>query len=369
MQRPIYKPIGTPVAELDTPALIVDLATLDRNIDTVHSFFAGTDAKLRPYVETHRCPAIAHKQLAAGGTVGGIAVTKVGVAEVFAGYGFDDIFVTSQVVTPQKIARLCALAQGASITVAVDNRRNVSDLSEAATSTGVSLNVVVEVDTGLGRCGVAPGQPAVDLASAIARAPDLRFAGLTTYEGAIITDEPEELAAGSRSAIQRLLDTREAVEGAGIPVNVVSGGATHSYDVAAAMPGVTEVPAGSYVLMDAGYRTHRRELACAARVLGTVVSVPEPGIAILDIGQKAIGHDHELPVVESVPGAEVLSLSAEHGRVSLSEESGGQVDLGDTVWLVPWEIGACANLYDNIHVERNGTLVAVWDVAARGHYR
>ena len=369
MQRPIFKPLGTPVEELDTPAMVVDLALLEQNIQTVHSFFIERDAKVRPHVEAHRCPAIAHKQMAAGGTAGGISVTTVGEAEVFAQSGFEDIFIASEVVTSQKINRLCLLAQQARVTVAVDNSKNVAHLSEAAGESDVVLNLAVDINSRLGRCGVEPGRSALDLARAAVQAPNVHFAGLMSYEGTILTEDREELEAESRRAIQQVLDTRELIEKNGIPVRMVSAGATHNYDIAGSMSGVTEVPAGSYALMDARYRPQRSELRCAARVLGTVVSVPEPGTAILDLGQKSIGVDLELPVIDDVPGVTVASLSAEHGRLDLSEAQDGQVDLGDKVWLTPWETGTCANLYDQIHVARQGKLVAVWDVAARGQYR
>ena len=163
MERPIFKPIGTPVAQLDTPALVVDLALVEHNIATLHAFFQQREAKVRPHVTAHRCPALAHRQLAAGGTVGGISVTTVGEAEVFADHGFDNICVANEVVTPQKICRLCALARRASVIVAVDSPANAHDLSTAAEAHGVTLQVVVDIHTRLQRCGVEPGPPAVDL--------------------------------------------------------------------------------------------------------------------------------------------------------------------------------------------------------------
>ena len=191
MERPTFKPVGTPVEELDTPALVVDLDALEQNIETLHSFFRDSSAKVRPHVAAHMCPAIAHKQLAAGGTVGGISVTTVGQAEVFAQQGFDDIFVANEVVTKQKMALLCALAHHAKITVAADNRQAVLDLSEAARQRGVTVNVLVDVHTRLNRGGVDPGQPAVDLAGTVHNAPSLNFGGLTTYEGAILTEDAQ----------------------------------------------------------------------------------------------------------------------------------------------------------------------------------
>ena len=369
MERPIFKPIGTPVEELDTPILVVDLTILERNIETLHSFFRQRVAKVRPHIEAHRCPMIAHKQLAAGGTVGGICVTTVGQAEVFVQRGFSDIFVANEVVTPQKITRLCALAHNASITVAVDDPGNVKDLSEAAVGSGVTLTVAVDINTRLNRCGVEPGQPAVDLAKAINKAPSLNFAGLMTYEGIITEEDPDKLATESRKCVQQVLDTREVVEKAGLEVRVVSVGGTHNYEIVGDMAGVTEVPAGAYPLIDYRYMRFRPQFQPAGRVMATVTSTPEPGVAITDTGQKAVGADPELPMIDGVPGTTILSLSAEHGNISLGGKAGESFDLGDKMWLVPWDIGTCVNLHDYIHAVRDGRLEAVWDVAARGQYR
>ena len=204
MERPIFKPVGTPVEQLDTPALVVDLAILEHNIDTLHGFFRQHEAKVRPHVESHRCPAIAHKQLAAGGTVGGICVSTIGQAEVFTGQGFTDVLVANEIVTPQKIGRLCALARHAKMTVAVDHPQNIQDLSNAARAHGVTLHVVVEIHTRGNRCGVEPGQPALDLAKQVQQAPHLEFAGLMTREGPTPTEDPGKLAAESRQWIQQV---------------------------------------------------------------------------------------------------------------------------------------------------------------------
>lgn len=364
MERPIFKPIGTPSIQLDTPVLVVDLDVLDRNIATVHSFFAGRDASLRPHIEAHRCPAIAHRQLAAEGTVGGITVNTIGQAEHFAGAGFSDIFIASQVVTRGKIQRLCALATRCVITVAVDNPQNINNLSEAASRVGATVNVVVDVNTRLNRSGVEPGRPAVDLASQVNKADGLHFSGLSTYEGFIFEDVADE----TRKAIQPLLDTREMMEKAGMEVEVVSAGGTHNYEVVGDMSGITEVPAGSYALMDQRYRSSRPQLQPAAKVLATVTSRPEPTVVIIDTGQKAIGADSGEPVIENLQGAKIAGLSAEHGNLSLSEPNANQPDLGDKLWLIPWDIGTCANLYDYMHVVRNNKLEAVWEVSARGLY-
>lgn len=369
MERPIRKPLGTPARELDTPALVVDLAALEHNLETLHSFFRKASAKVRPYVPAHRCPAIAHKQLAAGGTVGGVCVGVVGGAEAFAASGIADILVASEVVTAQKIGRLCALAHHARMTVAVDSVQNVRDLSGAAQQSHVTLGVVVHVRVrGVG-AGVAPGAAAVELARQVAESKGLSFQGLMAHEGVSIAESPDKLVTDSRAALQPVLDTRQMVERAGLDVPVVSVGGTHNYEIAGAMSGVTEVRAGSYALMDHRYAKHRPQLKVAARVLATVTSRPDAESVITDTGQKAIGADLGLPVPDGVQGLEVVSLSAEHGKLKPLSDAASRLDVGDKLWLVPYDIGTCVNLYDYMHAVRDGKLEAVWEVAARGLYQ
>jgi D-serine deaminase-like pyridoxal phosphate-dependent protein len=369
MERPIFKPVGTPVEQLDTPALAVDLTILERNIDTLHAFFRQREAKVRPHVEVHRCPAIAHKQLAAGSTVGGICVGTVGQAEVFIEHGFADVFIANEIITPQKIGRLCALARHAKMTVAVDHPQNLHTLSDAARTHGVTLHVVVDIHTRGNDCGVEPGQPALDLAKMVRQTPHLEFAGLMTREGPTPTEDPGKLAAESRQWIQQVLDTREMVERAGFTVRTVSVGGTYNYDIAGAMAGVTEVLAGTYALMDYRYAQSCPQFKPAARVMATVTSRPEPGTAIVDAGQKAVGIDTGLPAAADIPGVTVVSLSAEHGRLHLQDDAESQVMLAGKICFTPWDIGTCVNLYDHIHAVRDGKLEVVWDVAARGRYR
>lgn len=369
MERPIFKPIGTPMEELDTPALIIDLDVLEDNISTLHAFFKSNNgAKVRPHVEAHRSPAIAHKQLAAGGTVNGIAVNTVSQAEIFAQNGFNDIFISKEVVTTQKIAHMCALAQNCKITVAVDNIENLKMLSEAAKFNNVSLNTVVDINTGQNLCGVEPGIPSVNMAIEMEKTENVNFTGIMSYEGAILEKNPEQLSKISRKWIQLLLDTRESIEREGIAVGMVSVGGTHNYEIAGALSGVTEVSPGSYALMDYKYRECRPQFRPAAKVMATVMSHPEPQLALLDCGQKAIGSDLGFPVPEDFPNASITSTSAEHGYLVFADGQ-SEVDLGDKVLLTPLDIGNCINLYDYMNVVRNGKLNLVWEVSARGRYR
>ena len=190
-----------------------------------------------------------------------------------------------------------------------------------------------------------------------------------TREGPTPTEDPGKLAGESRQWVQKVLDTREMAEKAGLTVRTVSVGGTYNYEIAGAMAGVTEVLAGTYALLDARYAQSCPQFKTAASVMATVTSRPEPGAAVVDAGQKAVGIDTGLPVAQNLAGATVMALSAEHGRLRLADDLDGQVALGDKVWLTPWDIGTCVNLYDYIHAIRNGRLEAVWEVAARGHYR
>ena len=378
MERPIYQPVGTLAEDLDTPALVVDLGVMERNIEVLHAYFRECDAKVRPHVAGHQCPQIAHQQLAAGGTVGGIGVTTVGEAEVFSSAGFNNILVANQVVTRAKIGRLCALAGRVRVTIAVDNSQNVDELSAASASSGVTLDVLVEVEAGLGRCGVPPGNAALELAKHAAESPGLNFVGLMAItpaptpikneDGDLIYPDRTEVESTARRQIQPVLDTRELIERDGVPVPTVSLGATHNYDVAARMPGVTEVQAGAYALMDYNRCQARPEFNQAAKILAQVISHPVAARAVLDAGHKASGPDLGVPVLEGFPGARATRFSAEHGILELEDEARQQLKPGDKAWLLPFNLELCLNQYDYIRAVRDGKLVGFWPMAARGHF-
>jgi D-serine deaminase-like pyridoxal phosphate-dependent protein len=368
MERPIIKPIGTPVEELDTPALVVDMDVLEENIRLVHSSFEHSGAKIRPYVETHRCPAIAHKQLAASGTNGGVSVASVGEADAFAQSGISDILVVNEVVGAQKIARLCALARQASVTVAVDSAANAASLSEAAQGAGVTLNVVVDINTGQERSGVAPGQPALALAQVLFSIEALNFSGLMSLEDDDLGEDADSLIEKSCHRIQQTLDTREMLERNGIAVETVCVSAQQPH-LASQVSGVTEVISGAYALMDIRHSALLPELEPAAKVLAAVTSLPEAGVAILDTGRKAMGDDYGFPVVAGRQGLDVVSMSAEHGKLKWQEGADVSLSLGERIWFTPMDIGACVNVYDYIQAVRGGKLEAVLDISARGLYR
>lgn len=361
-------PEGTVLAGLDTPALLVDLDALEHNLSLMAAFFAGRPASLRPHTKTHKCPEIARRQLAAGAR--GVTCAKVGEAEALAAAGIDDILIANQVVGPLKIARLIELAKRARITVAVDDAANVAALGEAARGSGAALRVLVEVNIGMGRCGVGPGRPALALARAVAGQPGLEFAGLMGYEGHLVNiPDADERRARVEAAFASLLETKALIEGAGLPVAVVSGGGTGTYDVTGSYPGVTEVQAGSYVFMDTHYGPLRPEFRPSLTLLATVVSRVRAEVLIVDAGRKQLSTDMGLPAVEGVAGAELVGLSEEHGRITLADP--GAVDLrpGDRVTIRPSHCCTTVNLHDELHAVRGGAVVEVWPIAGRGRGR
>lgn len=383
MERPIFQPIGTPAEELDTPALVVDLDALQGNIDTVHGFFRqlgpdgatqGIDSLIRPHVSCHGCPQIAQIQVSADPVIsdgplscsGSIAVNTVGEAEVFAAAGFDDILISGRVVTRPKIQRVMTLARRVWVFQAVDNLRNVHDLSLTAEADDVVLGVVIDIDSGYGHGGVAPGEEAVRLAQAVEDAPGLALMGVTTYEGPLPPADLAELRRETRNRIRPVLETVQQMERAGLEVPVVSAGSTHNYDVVAGMTGVNEVLAGVYPLMDAQTLSIRPELQPAARVLSTVISHPVPERAVVDAGHKTTGPDFGVAVLEGFPGARATRFSAEHGILELEGEATGQLKPNDKVWLVPYNLALCVNQFDYFRAVEDGKLVGYWPVASRG---
>ncbi len=367
MERPIFQPAGTPVEELDTPALVVDLDLMERNIQTYHGYFAGTSVTVRPVITSHLCPQVARRQVSAPASRG-IAATTLGEAEVFAASGFDDILVDTPVVTRSKIQRLCALAAQAKVSVAVDSAANVAQLSQAAIAANAEIGVLVEIEAGMGRCGVAPDAEVVALAKAVNDAEGLNFRGImATVPGPTGTD-PGTHASQTRERLQVAIDARDLMESAGLSVPEVSVGGAHCHSAVGSLSGVTEVRAGRYPLMDARLQDHLPELSLAATVLATVISRPVPNLAVLDSGHKATGPDHGRPVLQGVAGGFAARFSAEHGIVELERDAEGALPAGERAHLAPWELAATVNQYDYIRAVRAGKLEGYWPLSARGRF-
>jgi len=355
---------GTPVHEIDTPALLIDLDAFQANASQMAQYFATRTTSLRPHAKTHKCPRIALTQLELGAC--GITCAKLGEAEVMADAGVRDILVANQIVG-RKIDRLTELAARCDLMVAVDSAANVTELSQGCQEKGVSLRVLVEVDIGMKRCGVQPGEPTRVLAQKVADAPGLHFAGLQAYEGHLVLQEREKRESGVRTAAELLLQSCELLARDGIPVSLVSGGGTGTYDLSGNTPPWNEIQAGSYILMDATYVKVRPEFRPALSVLASVISRPVPERIVTDAGMKVMTHEFGLPQPINVDGLTLTGLSEEHGKLIAENPAQLTLQPGDKIRFLPTHGCTTINLHDWFYVIQDGALVDIWPIAARGH--
>jgi len=364
--------VGMALEQVDTPALLLDLEAFEDNLERMDRSLAGTGLRLRPHAKSHKCPAIARLQVARGAV--GVCCQKVSEAEALVAGGIPDVLVSNQVVGPGKLARLAGLAQRARVGVCADDPANVEDLALAAQAAGVTLEVLVEVDVGARRCGVAPGEAALGLARVIAGCAGLRFAGLQAYQGsAQHLRTPQERRAAIAHAVAQVRLTVDLMERAGMAVPRVTGAGTGSYPLEAASGVYQELQPGSYIFMDADYGRNLGEDGQPLRafrqslfLLATVMSRPTPGRAVVDAGLKAHSIDSGLPLVADLPGVSYVSASDEHGVLTLAGPAG--LELGQKLRLIPGHCDPTVNLHDWILGYRHGRVETVWPVSARGAF-
>jgi len=361
-------PPGTPQEDLDTPCFLIDLEAMERNIEKMAAYFRGRSADLRPHMKHHKTPEIAHLQLAAGAI--GVCCQKLGEAEAMADGGVHNILITYEIIGSSKIQRLMNLARRVDLMVTVDDHGNVEQLSEAAQAAGTSLGILVDINCGQNRCGVDPGRAGVKLAQAVARAPGLELKGLCGYEGHLqAVVDLEERTTKAREAMAQVVATAESMRREGLPAEIVSAGGTGTYNITGDYPGVTEVQAGSYVLMDAAYRRVLQDFDVAGTILTSVISRVTTDRAVLDCGMKAISTDQWPPQVVGLPGIEMRSVSDEHLSVNLTDSDSRQLRPGDKVELIPAHNDTTVHLHSHLFALRNGILETVWQVAGRGRIR
>ncbi len=350
--------------DISTPALLVDAGALDRNIRRMAAFFADGPCRLRPHVKAHKTPEIARRQLAAGSCVG-LTCATVDEAEMVADF-CDDVLLANEIVSPAKCDRVAVLASRTRLTVAIDSPDGLRAVAAAAGRAGTTLDVLVDLDVGQGRCGVTPGADAVTLARLVSQTPGVRLRGVMGYEGHVQpVRERAAREAQARDAMGRLVATAEHLRAQGLPCDVVSGGGTGTYDISGRVPGVTEIQAGSYALMDTDYGAVEVGFEPAFFVLGTVVSCPVPGRVVADCGHKSSTKDHGNPGVKGMPGAMVTSLNDEHATIALPP--GVSLQIGDRVALLPSHTDPTINLHDALYVVEGETVVDVWPIVGRGY--
>jgi len=351
------------IAEIPTPALLVDLPAMERNIRRMAAFFAQGPCRLRPHFKAHKTLQIARRQLAAG-SCSGLTCATVFEAEVAAEL-CDDILIANQVLGPGKAERVAKLAKRIDIKVAVDSAAGLEEIAAAARQAGVTVGVLVEVAAGF-RCGVAPGEEAVALARRVAATEGVALRGIMGYEGhAVGLEDRGEREAATRGAMARVLSSVAAVREAGLPCEIVSAGGTGTYDISGRIEGVTEVQAGSYALMDTAYAKLGLPFEQAFSVLGTVLSRPSTGMCVADCGHKACTMDHGNPAVKGIEGANVVFLADEHALISLPP--GSAIEPGQRIELWPSHIDPTINLHDALYAAEGDRVIDVWPVAARGY--
>ena len=363
--------IGMPLADVDTPALLIDLDAFERNLDAMAERISAAGVRLRPHSKTHKCAVIARRQMALGAV--GACCQKVSEAQALVQAGVSDVLVSNQVVGRRKIERLVALAREARIGVCVDDAGNAADVGETAAAAGLTIDALVEIDVGAGRCGVAPGEEALALARLVTTIDGLRFAGLQAYHGS--AQHIRDYAERGRAIDAAVSVTRATVESLaeeGIECETVAGAGTGTWQFEAASGLYNELQAGSYVFMDVDYAKNLDEAGDpfadfehSLFVYSTVMSHPTRERAVLDAGLKAFATDCGMPRIADIESATALKASDEHAVVDLTA-SNANVAVGDKVRLIPGHCDPTVNLYDWYVCVRGERVEALWPIVARG---
>lgn len=362
------------VQDLETPAVLIDLEVMERNLARMAEYCRQHGLALRPHTKTHKIPELAHRQIKSGAS--GITVAKLGEAEVMIQAGLTDILIAYPIVGREKAARLAALAERASLTVSLDSEEAVRDISRSAQERGVRVGLLVELDVGFRRCGLQQPEEAVALARLIQDLPNVDFRGLMFYPGHFMVPEPERRRLLEDVNV-RLGRFYEAFDRAGLPIPIVSGGSTPTAYISHKFAGVTEIRPGMYIFNDrtmVGLGVARLE-DCALSVLVTVVSTSVSGRAIVDGGSKTFSNDQYragdgrgFGLVREDPEAEVEALSEEHGHLDISRSS-RRYRVGERLRIIPNHVCTVMNLHDEVYGVRGDHVEAVWRVAARGRVR
>ncbi len=356
--------IGCKLSELDTPTLWVDLDLLHTNILHFANYFKSGGVAWRPHIKGVKIPAIAQMMLDAGAI--GVTCAKLSEAEVMADGGVKDMLVANQVVGETKIRRLAYLNRRADVIVAVDDVSNARQLSALAEELGVKIRVLVEVDSGMHRCGIQPGRAAVEFASELVALRGIRLAGLMSWEGHVVKiEDPLVKRQETEKAVGLLVESAALCREAGLPVSIVSCGGTGSYTITSHIPGVTEMQAGGGIFGDVTYQRWGAGTEPALFILATVTSHPCPERAIIDAGRKAMNVEYSLPRVQACPGVELERCTAEHGILKV-DAARAKLQVGDKLNLAAGYEDLTVFLHDELVGVRGGRVEAVWGIQARG---
>jgi len=355
--------IGLSKHDLDTPALLLDVDALDRNIRAMQDWLSQWGCALRPHFKSFRIPEICKRQRDAGAM--GFTCAKLAEAELLADLGFDHLLIANEIIGDIKWRRLAELAQRVEVIVAVDSIEGIEGTARAARDVGSEVGVVVEVNVGLNRCGVAPGEPALKLAQVVADTKGVRLRGVMGYEGHLVGVTPlEEKEKQIRAAIRLLTDTADLMRSHGLPVEIITAGGTGTAEFTPRF-GATEIQAGTYCVMDLLFKSRAMaDFEHAVTVLATVISRPTKDRAITDAGRKALHPMGGMGRVKDIAGATLEAIHSEHGLMKL--EAPCDLRIGAKVEFLPGYAEGTINLYDQAYVLQNDRVVDVWAVSGRG---
>jgi len=358
---------GDALEQVDTPSLVLDLDAFEANLRLMQAWADRHGVALRPHAKAHKCPEIARRQLALGAR--GICCQKVSEALPFVAAGITDVHISNQVVGPAKLALLAQLARAARLSVCVDDPANLAAISAAMAQAGAQVEVLVEVDVGQGRCGVADTAAVLALARQARDLPGVAFAGLQAYHGSVqhVRDRAGRAAVAARAAAAAA-GYADSLRAAGIACDRITGAGTGSAEFDAPSGVYTELQAGSYAFMDGDYGANEWAGPLAFRhslfLLTTVMSVPAAGRAIVDAGLKSTTVECGPPQVAGRAGLHYAAANDEHGVLKLAPDAA--VRLGETLLLVPSHVDPTFNLHDSLVAYRDGVVEDVWAIAARG---
>ncbi|HUR37214.1 MAG TPA: DSD1 family PLP-dependent enzyme [Terriglobales bacterium] len=357
--------IGMRVEEVDTPALLVHLDAFDYNLDLMAKRVAAAGLQLRPHAKTHKCAEIALQQMARGAV--GVCCQKVSEAEALVAGGVTDVLISNEIVDARKVERLVRLAKQARLGVCVDNLENVAALARSAAAGSVVLDVLVEVDVGGGRCGIPRDENVATFVAKVRSFPSLRFRGIHAYHGqAQHIRGQEDRRNAIRESAAKAKHVVETLDRAGIACEIVTGGGTGTYLFEQESGVYNELQPGSYIFMDADYA--RNDFGSEGSgfkqslfVLTQVMSVPRPGMAVVDAGLKAVSVDSGLPLVADMAGVTYERASDDHGVLLATDQRAFQ--LGTKLMLTPGHCDPTVNLYDWFVGSRGGHVEALWPIA------
>ena len=364
----MYNPqIGDSLEQLDTPSMIVDLDLMEGNLEKLMKLLEPTGVDVRPHLKTTKSPALAKKMIDAGAKGG--CVAKVSEAEVMAAGGIEDIFITCEVVGPVKIARLVELFRGhRQIRIVVDSAEGSNAIDHALADSGITrpLQVLIDLNVGQNRTGVAPGESALALARHIGSLKHLELIGVHGYEGHLQhMHGKENREKHCRAAMSVLSSTADQLRENGFNIRTVTTGGTGTAEFCATSPGITEVQPGSFLFMDSDYRNAVGPFfSNSLTILSTVISKPEPRRVVIDAGLKALSTDSGFAEPKNLPGVTYTPNGDEHG--SLTWADGPELSIGDRIEIIPSHIDPSINLHDFYYAYRKKTVEEIWPVAARG---